>query len=213
MLNNRVPPNSHLRTRASIGAFLNRAVNRLEIEDTPDELLSSRLADKSQRALVATMGCKKRNYFHLKNPSKQPHRRYGLFPKPQKVFRTEVARVCGCIGVTRGVVKGGLGGFCPVGRAGFRDSGFGRSWCFFMDALSLGSDLSPSPSPSLFMPEVTKGVVVEIKTISMKTCDFQANIPGGFHGSTMVKRNNATWHEALPKKKKPQKRGKQKSLC
>lgn len=36
----------------------------------------------------------------------------------------------------------------------------------------------------------------------MKTCDFQANIPGGFHGSTMVKRNNAAWHQAVPKKKK-----------
>lgn len=36
----------------------------------------------------------------------------------------------------------------------------------------------------------------------MKTCDFQANIPGGFHGSTMVKRNNAAWHQAVPKQKK-----------
>lgn len=92
-------------------------------------------------------------------------------------------------------------GFCPVGRAGFHGAGFGRSWCFFMDVLLLGWDLSLSPSPPLFMSEVTKEVVVEIKTISMKTCDFQANIPGGFHGSTMVKRNNAAWHEALPNKK------------
>lgn len=43
---------------------------------------------------------------------------------------------------------------------------------------------------------------MQIKTISMKTCDFQANIPGWFHGSTIVKRNNATWHEVLPKRKK-----------
>lgn len=82
-----------------------------------------------------------------------------------------------------------------------------------MDALLQGWDLSLSPSPPLFTSEVTKGVVVEIKTISMKTCDFQANIPGGFHGSTMVKRNNAAWHRALPKKQKGGEERKQKSLC
>lgn len=98
------------------------------------------------------------------------------------------------------MAEGFLGGFCPIGRMGFRDSGFGGLWCFSVDVFLLRSGLSPSPS-LLFMSEVTKGVV-EIKTISMKTCDFQANIPGGFHGSTMVKRNNATWHEALPKEKK-----------
>lgn len=38
-----------------------------------------------------------------------------------------------------------------------------------MDVLLLGWDLSLSSSPPLFMSEVTKGVVVEIKTISMKT--------------------------------------------
>lgn len=62
---------------------------------------------------------------------------------------------------------------------------------------------------------MTKGVVVEMKTIAMKTCDFQANIPGGFHGTTMVNRNNAAWHEAVPKKKEKKKgeERKQKSLC
>lgn len=65
-MNERVPPSSDLRTGASIGAFLTGAVNRLEIEDTPYELLSSCLGSRSQGPLVATMGCKKRNYFHLK---------------------------------------------------------------------------------------------------------------------------------------------------
>jgi len=64
-----------------------------------------------------------------------------------------------------------LEGFCPAGRAGFCDAGFGRSWSFSVDALLVGSDSSLSPSPP-FTSEVTKGVVIEIKTISMKTCDF-----------------------------------------
>lgn len=69
----------------------------------------------------------------------------------------------------------------------------------FCGILFLWSGLSPSP---LFMMDVTKGAVEGKKTISLKTCNFQANIPGKFHGSTMVKRNNATWHEALQEKKK-----------
>lgn len=119
---------------------------------------------------------------------------------------------CSCTGVLSEMVKGFLEGFSPVRTAGFHGAGFGR--CFFMDALLQGWDLSLSPSPPFFMSGVTKGVVVEIKTISMKTCSFQANIPGGFHGSTMVKRNNAAWHQALTKKKKKEgEKRKQKSLC
>lgn len=109
------------------------------------------------------------------------------------------------------MAEGFLGGFCPIGRMGFHDAGFGGLWCFSIDVFLLRSGLSPNPSP-LFMSEVTKGVV-EIKTISMKTCDFQANIPGGFHGSTMVKRNNATWQKLFQKRKKKRRGREQKSLC
>lgn len=126
-----MPPNSHLRTRASIGAFLNGAVNRLEIEDTPDELLSSCLTDGSQQALVAMMGCKKRNYFHLKILQNNPTDVMGFFPslkgRVEAVQRGSVSHRSAVALVVRGEIVKGFGeGFCPFGRADFHDAGFGR---------------------------------------------------------------------------------------
>lgn len=145
MLNNRVPPNSHLRTRASIGAFLNGAVNRLEIEDTPDELLSSRLADKSQRALVATMNCKKRNYFHLKKSFKTTPPMVRAFSQASKVFRTEVVRVCGCISVMRGVVKRGFGGVLPRWEGRFSGQWIWKVVVLFRGCFVAGIGFEPEP--------------------------------------------------------------------
>lgn len=113
-----MPPNSHLRTRASIGTFFNGAVNRLEIEDTPDELLSSCLTDGSQQALVAMMDCKKRNYFHFKILQNNPTDVMGFFPSLKvavEAVQRELHRSAVALVVRGEIVKEFWEGFCPLG--------------------------------------------------------------------------------------------------